>query len=49
MTMQPYMMLIGNLIVPVTPSEITTKYDGKNKTIELVDGSIINKLNPPDL
>lgn len=49
MAMQPYMMLIGNLIVPVTPSEITTRYDGKNETIELVDGSIINKLNPPDL
>lgn len=49
MAMQPYMMLIGNAIVPVTPEKITTKYKGKNKTVELVDGSIINKLNPPGL
>lgn len=49
MAMQPYMMLIGSVVVPVTPDEITTKYKGKNKTVELVDGSVINKLNPPDL
>ncbi len=49
MAMQPYMMLIGSVIVPVTPSEITTKYSGKNETVELVDGTIINKLNPPGL
>lgn len=49
MAMQPYMMLIGSVIVPVTPSEITTKYSGKNETVELVDGTIINKLNPPEL
>ncbi len=49
MSMQPYMMLIGAVAVPVTPEKITTKYKGKNKTVELVDGSIINKLNPPEL
>ena len=49
MGMQPYMMIIGGVIVPVTPEKITTKYKGKNKTVELVDGSIINKLNPPEL
>ncbi len=49
MAMQPYMVLIGSVIVPVTPSEITTKYSGKNKTVELVDGTIINKLNPSEL
>ena len=47
MAMQPYMMLIGNTIVPVTPDKITTKYKGQNETVELVDGSVINKLNPP--
>lgn len=47
--MQPYMMLIGSALVPVTPEKITTKYKGKNKTVELVDGTIINKLNPPEL
>ena len=49
MAMQPYMMLIGNTIVPVTPDNITTKYKGQNETVELVDGSVINKLNPPGL
>lgn len=49
MSMQPYMMLIGNLSVPVTPEKITTKYKGQNKTVELIDGSVINKLNPPGL
>lgn len=49
MAMQPYMMLIGSLIVPVTPGEITTSYDGKNETIDLVDGTVINKLNRPGL
>lgn len=28
MAMQPYMMLIGSVVVPVTPDEITTKYKG---------------------
>lgn len=49
MAMQSYMMLIGSIIVPVTPGKITTKYKGKNKTVELVDGTVINKLNPPGL
>lgn len=49
MAMQPYMMLIGSVIVPVTPEKITTKYSGQNSTVELVDGSVINKLNPPGL
>ena len=45
----PYMMIIGDIIVPVTPGKITTKYKGRNETMELVDGSVINKLNPPAL
>lgn len=49
MAMQSYMMLIGGVIVPVTPEKITTKFKGKNETVELVDGSVINKLNPPGL
>ena len=44
-----YMMIIGDIIVPVTPGKITTKYKGRNETMELVDGSVINKLNPPAL
>ncbi len=47
--MQPYMMLIGAMAVPITPSKITTKYKGQNSTVELIDGSVINKLNPPGL
>lgn len=49
MAMQPYMMIIGSTIVPVTPDKITTKYKGQNETVELVDGNVINKLNPPGL
>lgn len=49
MAMQPYMMLIGSAIVPVTPEKISTKYKGQNKTVQLIDGSVINKLNPPGL
>lgn len=49
MSMQPYMMLIGTIAVPVTPDKITTKYKGQNKTVELIDGNVINKLNPPGL
>lgn len=36
-------------MLPVTPGKITTTYNGKNKEITLVDGTIINKLNPPGL
>lgn len=36
-------------MVPVTPGEITTSYNGQNKTINLIDGSEINQLNPPGL
>lgn len=35
--------------MPVTPSKITTTYNGNNKEVTLVDGTIINKLNPPGL
>lgn len=47
--MQSYMMLIGAMAVPVTPEKITTKYSGGNSVVELIDGSVINKLNPPGL
>lgn len=49
MAMQPYMMIIGSILVPVTPDKITTKCNGQNSTVELIDGTIINKLNPPGL
>ena len=49
MAVNPYMMIIGSVIVPVTPDKITTKYKGQNETVELVDGSVINKVAPPGL
>lgn len=35
--------------MPVTPSKITTTCNSNNKEVTLVDGTIINKLNPPGL
>lgn len=44
-----YVVYLGELLFPVTPSKITAKYKGQNKTASLIDGSQINMLKPPAL
>lgn len=44
-----YKVYLGKMLVPVTPSKITYKYKGQNKTINLLDGSEINMRKPPGL
>lgn len=46
---EAYTFILGYVLLPVTPSKITTSYNGNNKEVTLVDGTIINKLNPPGL
>lgn len=49
MSMQPYMVLLDGIVVPVTPQQIKIKRNGKNKVVELIDGTSINRLNKPGL
>lgn len=44
-----YVVYLGELLFPVTPSKITAKIKGQNKTASLIDGSQINMLKPPAL
>lgn len=44
-----YVVYLGELLFPVTPSKITAKMKGQNKTASLIDGSQINMLKPPGL
>ena len=46
---EAYTFILGYVLLPITPSKITTSYNGNNKEVTLVDGTIINKLNPPGL
>lgn len=44
-----YLLYFGGELMPVTPGTITTKIDGRNKEIDLLDGRVINTLREPGL
>lgn len=44
-----YIVYLGKVLLPVTPSKITVKMKGQNKTESLIDGSQINILKPKGL
>lgn len=44
-----YQVYLGDLLLPVAPSKIKMKVNGKNKTLELISGQEVNVLNPAGL
>ncbi|MDD3251913.1 MAG: LysM peptidoglycan-binding domain-containing protein [Lachnospiraceae bacterium] len=44
-----YQMYLGDVLFPVAPSKVKMKINGKNKTLDLINGQEINVLNPPGL
>ena len=44
-----YSVYLEKMLLPVTPSKITIKTKGQNKTIDLIDSSQINILKQPGL
>jgi LysM repeat protein len=44
-----YSIYLNNILLPVTPGSVSIEADGKNETIELIDGSEINILIKPGL
>lgn len=44
-----YQVYLGGMLFPVTPSKLTLKISGKNKTLDLINGQEVNVLNPAGL
>lgn len=44
-----YQVFLGTIPLPITPSRIETKINGRNETVELVDGSQVPILRLPGL
>ena len=44
-----YQLYLGDVLFPVMPSKIKMKINGKNKTLDLINGQEINVLNPAGL
>lgn len=44
-----YKVYLGDMLLPVTPSKITTRINNKNKTITLMNGQEINLVRSPGL
>ena len=44
-----YNFYVGDMEIPIAPSEFTVKVNGKSSTVELIDGSEINILKQPKL
>ena len=45
----PYLFYINDVLFPVTPPKITTKIQGKNKTIDLINEGEVNLIKTPAL
>lgn len=44
-----YQLYLGDVLFPVAPSRLKMKINGKNKTMDLINGQEINILNPAGL
>lgn len=44
-----YQMYLGDVLFPVAPSKLKLKINGKNKTLDLINGQEVNVLNPAGL
>lgn len=47
--MRPHDVYLGDLLLPITPSEISTKIKNKNEVVSLINGDDLNLLNNPGL
>lgn len=44
-----YQVILGQCVLPMTPSKITTSYGGRNETVELINGTQVNIIKSPSL